>query len=64
MFQGRQRYCEDRMRNFMDKYGSETEKAYLRNIVAQRRIAGHGGNKGKKNQIVPIVVDLDKQGGS
>lgn len=44
MYQGRQRFCEIPFRNFMDKYGKETEKAYLKHIVDTKR---YGAGVGK-----------------
>jgi hypothetical protein len=50
MFQGRQRYCEEIMRNFMDKYGWETEKSYLQNIQGVGRIVGVAHADGRANK--------------
>ena len=59
MFQGDQRFASAKVTEYFNKYGTESERAYLKNIesVAMEKRAAKdktAKKKGKKNQVVPL----------
>ena len=68
MFQGDQRFAQPKLTEFFNKYGTESERAYLKNIEAvgmERRVPREktAKKKGKKAGGLNQIVPLEKDGG-
>lgn len=50
MFQGTQRFADQKLRAFFDQFGQESEKKFLKNVVRQERFKIEAKKKKKRKQ--------------